>query len=153
MFFVLKLLDFQFDFFVELFMKKTLTKYLQLKQDAHPTLKKTIVNEWAMPNLNNLRASNGQFPKGQSGNPGGRPRDEQKVAELARSYTQEAIETLVGLMRSSNDERVRGTAAQALLDRGWGKPKVEVVSDEAGYVQALRAVAAKLDDEPDNRLS
>lgn len=106
-----------------------------------------------MPNLNNLRASNGQFPKGQSGNPGGRPRDEQKVAELARSYTQEAIETLVGLMRSSNDERVRGTAAQALLDRGWGKPKVEVVSDEAGYVQALRAVAAKLDDEPDNRLS
>ena len=41
---------------------------------------------------------------------------------------------------------VRGTAAQAPLDRGWGKPKVEVVSDEAGYVQALRALAAEIDE-------
>ena len=97
-------------------------------------------------------SATGQFPKGQSGNPGGRPRDEQKVAELARSYTREAIETLVELMRSGNDELVRGTAAQSLLVRGWGKPKVEVASDEAGYVQALRAVAAELDEKPDNRL-
>ena len=78
-----------------------------------------------MVGLTKSRASNGRFPKGASGNPGGRSRDEQKVAELARSYTTEAIETLVELMRSGNDERVRGTAAQALLDRGWGKPKVE----------------------------
>ena len=102
--------------------------------------------------LTKSRSANGQFPKGQSGNPGGRPRDEQKVAELARSYTREAIETLSKLMRSGNDERVRGMAAQALLDRGWGKPKVEVVSNEAGYVQALKAVAAKLEEQPDNRL-
>ena len=98
------------------------------------------------------RAANGQFPTGQSGNPGGRPLDGQKVAETARSYTREAIDTLVDIMRNGNDERVRGAAATALLDRGWGKPKVEVVSDEAGYVQALRAVAAKLDEWPNNRL-
>ena len=98
------------------------------------------------------RDCHGKFLKGHSGNVGGRPRDEQKVAELARSYTREAIETLAELMRSGNDERVRGTAAQALLDRGWGKPKVEVVSDEAGYVQALKAVAAELDERPDNNL-
>ena len=30
---------------------------------------------------------------------GGRPQEEQKVAELARSYTTEAIDTLVALMR------------------------------------------------------
>ena len=98
------------------------------------------------------RSANGQFPKGFLGNPDGRPRDEQEVAELARSYAREAIETLVELMRRGNDERVRGTAAQALLDRGWGKPKVEVVGDEAGYVQVLRALAAELDGKPDNRL-
>ena len=98
------------------------------------------------------RDCHGKFLKGHSGNVGGRPRDEQKVAELARSYTREAIETLAELMRSGNEERVRGTAAQALLDRGWGKPKVKVVSDEAGYVQALKAVAAELDEQPDNRL-
>ena len=108
--------------------------------------------DWIIVGLAKSRSANGQFPKGQSGNPGGRPRDEQKVAELARSYTREAIETLAELMRSGNEERVRGTAAQALLDRGWGKPKVEVVSDEAGYVQALKAVAAELDEKPDNRL-
>ena len=37
--------------------------------------------------------------------------------------------------------RVRGTAAQALLDRGWGKAKVEVVSNaEGGYLELLRTV-------------
>ena len=56
------------------------------------------------------------------------------------------------MTRSGNDERLLGTAAQAFLDRGWGKPKVEVVSDEAGYVQALKAVAAELDEYPDNRV-
>ena len=72
-----------------------------------------------------MREKNGQFVAGQSGNPGGRPKDEFKVAELARSYTVEAVETLVDLMRHSRDDRVRGTASQALLDRGWGKAKVE----------------------------
>ena len=44
-------------------------------------------------------------------------------------------------MRAGENERVRGTAAQALLDRGWGKPKVEVVTDEKqDYIAALQAV-------------
>ena len=87
------------------------------------------------------RSKSGQFAPGQSGNPGGRPKDEHRVGELARSYTLEAIETLVDLMRHGKDERVRGTAAQALLDRGWGKAKVEIVSNvEGGYLELLRAV-------------
>ena len=94
-----------------------------------------------MAGLTKSRSANGQFQKGQSGNPGGRPRDEQKVAELARSYTKEAIHKLVALMRCGNDERVRGTAAQALLDRGGGRPKVEVVADGAGAdIEALRLI-------------
>jgi len=87
------------------------------------------------------RSKSGQFAPGQSGNPGGRPKDEHRVGELARSYTLEAIETLVGLMRHGRDERVRGSAAQALLDRGWGKAKMEVVSNaEGGYLELLRTV-------------
>ena len=98
-----------------------------------------------MAGVTKSRSANGQFQKGQSGNPGGRPRDEQKVAELARSYTREAIETLAELMRSGNEERVRGMAAQGLLDRGWGKPKVEVVADGAGsYIEALRLINERL---------
>ena len=41
-------------------------------------------------------------------------------------------------MRNGRDERVRGTISQALLDRGWGKPKVEVVNEGGGgYLEAL----------------
>ena len=79
---------------------------------------------------------------------GGRPRDEQKVAELARFYTTEAIDTLVALMRYGKDDRVRGTAAQALLERGWGKPRVEVTatqkSDSEGFIAVLQEVAERV---------
>ena len=93
-----------------------------------------------MATFKNKRMTSGQFAPGVSGNPGGRPKDEARVAELARSYTAEAIDTLVELMRHGKDDRVRGTAAQALLERGWGKPKIEVVNDAGGgYLQALQA--------------
>jgi len=90
-----------------------------------------------------MRDLKGRFSSGHSGNPGGRPKDEFKVAELARSYTVEAVETLVDLMRHSKDDRVRGTASQALLDRGWGKAaKVEVAtSGGQSYIEALQAAA------------
>ena len=92
-----------------------------------------------------MRNNLGQFISGHSGTAGGRPKDEHKVADLARSYTTEAIDTLVELMRAGKDERVRGTAAQALLDRGWGKAKVEVVTDEKqDYIAALKAVNERL---------
>ena len=95
-----------------------------------------------------VRDSSGRFRVGHSGNAGGRPRDEQKVAELARSYTTEAIDTLVDLMRHGKDDRVRGTAAQALLERGWGKPRVEVAttrkSDTESFIEALEEVAERV---------
>ena len=90
-----------------------------------------------------MRNNLGQFISGHSGNAGGRPKDEHRVSELARSYTVEAIETLVDLMRHGKDERVRGTAAQVL------KAKVEVVSSgEGGYLELLQAVNDQIKQEP-----
>ena len=93
-----------------------------------------------------MRNERGQFKVGHTGNAGGRPKDEHRVAELARSYTIEAIGTLVDLMRDARDERVRGTAAQALLDRGWGKAKVEVTTstEPDTYLTALQAVSERV---------
>ena len=45
-------------------------------------------------------------------------------------------------MRHGRDDRVRGTASQALLDRGWGKVKVEVATSSGEtYIEALQAAA------------
>ena len=46
-----------------------------------------------------MRDKNGRFLPGISGNPGGRPREVGHVRELAREHSDEAIETLVDLMR------------------------------------------------------
>ena len=67
--------------------------------------------------------------------------DEHYIADLDRLYRVEAINTLLELMRGGKDERVRGIAVQALLDRGWGKAKVEVfTSAESSYLDVLRVV-------------
>lgn len=64
----------------------------------------------------------GGFKKGKSGNPGGRKRETGDVRELARQYTKEAIETLKQVMLSDERGAARVAAAQALLDRGYGRP-------------------------------
>ena len=63
------------------------------------------------------------FKKGQSGNPGGRPKEVAEVKALARAHTTTAIETLVKIAESDKaTDAARVSACTALLDRGWGKP-------------------------------
>lgn len=62
------------------------------------------------------------FAKGQSGNPGGRPKDLEGVRELARAHTAEALDTLASIMRDGSTENARLRAAEALLERAWGRP-------------------------------
>ena len=61
--------------------------------------------------------------KGQSGNPGGRPKQIAEVKALARTHTITAINTLVSIAKSKKaTDAARVSACTALLDRGWGKP-------------------------------
>ena len=62
-----------------------------------------------------------KFEKGQSGNPGGRPKENDEVKEAARQHTVEAIEKLAQWMRSDNP-KASVSACTALLDRAYGKP-------------------------------
>jgi hypothetical protein len=78
------------------------------------------------------------FQKGQSGNPGGRPRIPEDVKELARGYSVEAIETLATIMKDVGQSgSARVSAASTILDRGYGKApqhitteRIETLSDE-----------------------
>src|SRR6476620_448822 len=63
------------------------------------------------------------FQKGISGNPGGRPKVLADVQGLAREKSPEAINILANVMRDEKaPPAARVAAANALLDRGYGKP-------------------------------
>lgn len=75
------------------------------------------------------------FVKGQSGNPGGRAirvKDGRKISEIAREHTEEAIETLVEVMRDrQSPAAARVAAADKILNRGWGQaPQTIAVTDD-----------------------
>ena len=84
-----------------------------------------------------------RFKKGQSGNPGGKAtRPEtiarrqiiQDVREYCRSKSHAAVEALVEVMSSkSAPPSARVAAANSILDRGFGKPQIEVNATVSTY--------------------
>jgi hypothetical protein len=87
-------------------------------------------------------------PAIQSGNPGGRPKVVVEVKELARAHTGEAIQTLVSIMTNPKSAlAARVSAANALLDRGYGKPPQHITGEGGpSYVVRLHEPCATVEE-------
>lgn len=69
------------------------------------------------------RTKAGTFKKGESGNPGGRPKIPEDIKQAFKDLTPAAIATLTEIVNcksAKHSDRIK--AAEIILDRGWGKP-------------------------------
>jgi hypothetical protein len=102
----------------------------------------------------------GKFEKGQTGNPGGRPRSKE-LRELCRTYTADAVKELGRLAAKAKGEMTRVIAIRELLDRSYGRPMqaLEVAVDDSRpeapsselthpeVIEALGAILTKAENE------
>lgn len=70
-----------------------------------------------------------------------RARNLTEIRSLARSHTRTAIRVLVGIMRSEDaTPAARVSAANAILDRGWGKAAQPVENGQDGVLELIHRI-------------
>lgn len=65
-----------------------------------------------------------------------------EIRSLARSHTEQAINVLVGVMGQTDaPPAARVSAANSILDRGWGKPVQPVDGDgDGGAIELIHKI-------------
>jgi len=71
---------------------------------------------------------------------GSKNRANKELRDLARTYTQDALDTLAHIAQKGESEAARVQASVALLDRAWGKPRQSIEADMNSEIQ-IRFVA------------
>ena len=91
------------------------------------------------------RTGNGRFQKGESGNPGGRPKFPAEMREMFQTKAPEAFEVLCKHLHAT-DPRVSVSAATQILDRAYGRPVQSIDVREDGptvrYIAEMPVKAA-----------
>jgi hypothetical protein len=69
------------------------------------------------------------------------PKTLTEIRSLARSHTRTALNVLVGVMRNTKaPPPARIAAANAILDRGWGKASQPVENGEDGRIELVHRI-------------
>jgi hypothetical protein len=69
------------------------------------------------------------------------PRSITEIRSVARSHTRTAINVLVGIMRSKDaTAAARVSAANAILDRGWGKAVQSLQNGDGGALELIHRI-------------
>ena len=69
------------------------------------------------------------------------PRTLTEIRSLARSHTRSALNALVGVMQCKDaTPAARVSAANAILDRGWGKPPQATQRGDDGAVEFIHKI-------------
>ena len=78
----------------------------------------------------------GKFAKGQSGNPGGRPKTIALLREFAQAETEANIRVLVAIRDNKKaPHAARVAAIRELLDRGFGKATQAISGPDNGAIE------------------
>jgi hypothetical protein len=64
-----------------------------------------------------------------------------EIRSLARAHTEQAINVLVGIMgQTEAPPAARVSAANSILDRGWGKPAQPIENGEDGAFELIHRI-------------
>ncbi len=64
-----------------------------------------------------------------------------EIRSLARSHTRSALNVLVGVMRSKDaTAAAKVSAANAILDRGWGKAPQAITNGDDGALELIHRI-------------
>ena len=86
----------------------------------------SLSTRWAKKSVTELTAYRGEGAGRPSGSTNkSSPEQSKRLSELAKTYTEEALEILVDVPRNGRTDAARVSAANALLDRAYGKPAVK----------------------------
>ena len=70
----------------------------------------------------------------------------QRLSELAKDYTHDALLTLVDVAKNGRSDAARVSAVNALLDRGYGKPAIKEEIEHVDLPPVVIQIKAPNDD-------
>lgn len=93
----------------------------------------------------NGKKLDGTFAPGWKG--GGRPKMPEELKKAFQDRTKDALDTLVDVMKNSDRGSDRVKAAEAILDRSWGRPVQQIdanVNDGSTVIDTSKLSSEKL---------